>query len=341
MRYSTMRVYEVDGKGGFDTLAIRERDVPAPAHNQILIRLSAASLNYRDLLMVKGGLASKRTTPFVPLSDGAGQVVACGEAVKRFKTGDRVAGIFFQTWLEGEITPQKFSSALGGARDGMLAEYVVLEEDGAVKIPEHLSYEEAATLPCAAVTAWNALVPQGHLKAGDNVLIQGTGGVSVFAIQFARLFGARAIVISSSNEKLARARALGASDVINYKRDPEWDARVIEATEGRGVDHVVEVGGAETLNRSLRAVRMGGTISMIGVLTGVRAEVETSAILRKSVRVQGIYVGSREMFEEMNRAIALAELRPVVDRVFPFEEAAAALRHMESATHFGKICIRF
>jgi NADPH:quinone reductase-like Zn-dependent oxidoreductase len=341
MRYLTMRVYEVDGKGGLDTLVIRERDVPVPEHKQVLIRMSATSLNYRDLLMVKGGLASKKTTPFVPLSDGAGQVVATGDAVTRFKTGDRVAGSFFQTWSEGEINPQKFSSALGGARDGMLAEYVVLEEDGVVKIPEHLSYEEAATLPCAAVTAWNALVAQGCLKAGDSVLVQGTGGVSVFAIQFARLFGARAIVTSSSDEKLARARALGAVDLINYKRDPEWDARVFELTEGRGVDHVVEVGGAGTLNKSLRAVRMGGTISMIGVLTGVSAEVETSNILRKSVRVQGIYVGSRVMFEEMNRAIALAELRPVVDRVFAFEEAAAALRYMESAAHFGKICIRF
>jgi NADPH:quinone reductase-like Zn-dependent oxidoreductase len=336
-----MRVYEVDGAGGLDSLAIRERDVPAPARSQVLIRLSAAALNYRDLLMVKGGLASKRTTPFVPLSDGAGEVVAVGEGVSRVRAGDRVAGIFFQTWLDGEITPRKFSSALGGARDGMLAEYVALEEDGVVKIPDHLSDEEAATLPCAAVTAWNALVAQGRLKAGDSVLVQGTGGVSVFAIQFARMFGARVIVTSSSDEKLERTRALGASDLINYKRDADWDARVVELTGGEGVDHVVEVGGAGTLNRSLKAVRMGGTISLIGVLTGVSAEVETSSILRKSVRVQGIYVGSRAMFEKMNRAIAFARMRPVIDRVFPFEEAAAALGYMESAAHFGKICIRF
>ena len=335
-----MKAYEIDGTGGIDSLALRERPVPVPADKQVLVRLSAASINYRDLLLVKGQL-SKRTLPLIPLSDGAGQVVATGERVSRFKVGDRVAPIFFQTWLEGEITPQKFSSALGGARDGVLAEYVALDEEGLVRIPDHLSYEEAATLPCAAVTAWNALVTQGRLKAGDTVLIQGTGGVSVFAIQFSKMLGARPIVISSSDEKLARARALGASDLVNYKRDADWDSLVLELTGGVGVDHVVEVGGAGTLNSSLKAVRMGGTISMIGVLTGVKSEVETSAILRKSVRVQGIYVGSREMFEAMNRAIALEALRPVIDRVFPFEEAGAALRHMESATHFGKICIRF
>ena len=239
-----MKVYELNGAHGLDSLMLRERPVPVPSANQVLIRLHAASINYRDLLLVKGQPGLQRSSPLVPLSDGSGEIVACGESVSRFKVGDRVAGIFFQTWLEGEITPQKFSSALGGARDGVLAEYIALDENGAVVIPDHLSYEEAATLPCAAVTAWNALVTRGRLKAGDTVLIQGTGGVSVFAIQFARMHGARIIVISSSEEKLARARSLGAVDLINYRKAPDWDARVLEATEGRGVDHVVEVGGA-------------------------------------------------------------------------------------------------
>lgn len=336
-----MKVYEINGEFGLDFLARRERPVPVPAAGEVLVRLAAASINYRDLLTVKGQLGSHKSLPLIPLSDGAGQIVALGEGVSDFKIGDRVAGIFFQKWLEGEITPRKFSSALGGALDGVLAEYVAFDESGVVRIPDHLSDEEAAALPCAAVTAWNALVSQGRLQAGDTVLVQGTGGVSIFAIQFARMFGARVILTSSSDEKLARARALGASDLINYRSTPDWDARVLELTAGNGVDHVVEVGGAGTLNRSLNAVRMGGTISMIGVLTGVSAEINTSAILRKSVRVQGIYVGSREMFEAMNRAIALQEMRPVIDRVFPFEEAPAALSYMETGTHFGKIAIRF
>jgi NADPH:quinone reductase-like Zn-dependent oxidoreductase len=246
-----------------------------------------------------------------------------------------------QTWLEGEFSAEKSKSALGGAIDGILAEYVTLHEDGVVHVPEHLSDEEAASLPCAAVTAWQALMTQGKLNAGDTILVQGTGGVSLFAVQFAKLVGARAIAISSSDEKLERVLQLGASSGINYKTTPNWDEQVWKLTDEVGVDHVVEVGGAGTMNKSLRAVRFAGTVSLIGVLTGLSGDISTGSILHKGIRVQGIYVGSRAMFEAMNRAIALHQLRPVVDSVFPFKDVREALAYMESGKHFGKIAIRF
>jgi NADPH:quinone reductase-like Zn-dependent oxidoreductase len=244
-----------------------------------------------------------------------------------------------QSWLAGALTEDKSKSALGGGMDGMLAEYVVLDEEGLVPIPEHLSYAEAATLPCAAVTAWNALVAEGGIRAGDSVLVLGTGGVSLFALQFARLHGARVIATSSSDDKLARAIALGASDGINYRQTPEWGRAVLELTGGAGVNHVIEVGGAGTLPQSFRAVRFGGQISLIGVLAEPGAQVDPRPLMMKGARLQGIYVGSREMFEAMNRAIALDGLRPVVDRVFPFAEAPEAFRYMQAAGHFGKIVI--
>lgn len=336
-----MKVYEIQSKFGLDSLTLKERAEPSPSFGQVLIKLRAASLNYRDLMVVKGLYDPNLPLPLIPMSDGVGNVVAVGEGVTRVKTGDRVAGIFMQKWLSGELTEAKAQSALGGAIDGLLAEYAVLHEDGVVHLPEHLTDEEAATLPCAAVTAWNALIASGGVKAGDTVLIQGTGGVSLFALQFAQLVGARVIATSSSNEKLSRVRQMGASDGINYKQTPDWGKKVRELTTGVGVDHVVEVGGAGTLNQSLRAVRYGGQISLIGVLTGGAGEIATASILMKNVRVQGIYVGSREMFEAMNRAIALHQLQPIVDRVFPFKEVPEALRYMESGAHFGKICIRF
>ncbi len=335
-----MRAWEIRDSFGIESLTITEKPEPEPGPGQVAVRVRAVSLNYRDLQVVKGQYDPKMPLPRIPFSDGAGEVVAVGEGVTRFEVGDRVAGIFMQEWVEGGVTPEKAASALGGRIDGMLREYAVLNESGLVAIPEHLSYEEAATLPCAAVTAWNALVTQGGLSAGETVLLQGTGGVSIFALQIANMFGARAIVTSSSDEKLERAYSLGASDGINYRETPEWDEKVLELTGGRGVDYVVEVGGPGTLNRSLLAVRMGGYVAMIGVLTGGGGEITTASILRKSIRIQGIYVGSRTMFEAMNRAISLHGLKPVVDRVFDFEEAPDALRHMESGAHFGKICIR-
>jgi NADPH:quinone reductase-like Zn-dependent oxidoreductase len=334
-----MKAWEIR-EFGIDALALAERPEPRPGPGEVLLKMRAASLNYRDLMVVKGAYNPRLRMPLVPLSDGVGEVVEVGEGVTRVKGGDRVAGAFFQGWADGELTEDKARTALGGAVDGVLAEYVILHQEGVVPIPEHLSEEAAATLPCAAVTAWNALITQGGLRPGETVLIQGTGGVSLFALQFARLAGARVIATSSSDEKLERARELGADEGINYRTTPDWDERARELTGGRGVDHVVEVGGAGTLGKSLRAVRMGGRISMIGVLSG-GGEVNPVPILMKSIRVQGIYVGSRAMFEAMNGAMALHHLRPVMDRVFPFSEARDALRYMESAAHFGKICLRF
>lgn len=336
-----MKAFEIQNKFGLDSLTLTERPDPKPSYGQVLIKLRSLSLNYRDLMVVKGLYNPKLPLPLIPFSDGVGEVVAVGEGVTRVNIGDRVAGIFFQKWLAGELTAEKAESALGGAIEGMLAEYVVLHEDGVVRVPEHLTDEEAASLPCAAVTAWNALFTSGGLKAGDTVLIQGTGGVSIFALQFALLAGARVIATSSSDEKLERVLQLGASDGINYKQTPDWGKKVRELTAGDGVDYVVEVGGAGTLSESLRAVRYGGQISLIGVLTGGSAEINTASILMKNVKVQGIYVGSREMFEAMNSAIALHKLHPVCDRIFPFHEAPEALKYMETGSHFGKICIRF
>lgn len=327
------------GAFGIDSLRVVDRPEPKPGHGQVLLKMRAWSLNFRDLLVVKGLYHPKLKFPFVPLSDGVGEVAAIGEGVTRVKVGDRVAGCFMQGWLAGELTDASFKTGLGGGPQGILAEKVVLSEDGVTHVPAHLSDDEAATLPCAALTAWHALVVEGHVKAGDTVLVQGTGGVSIFALQFARLIGARVIATSSSNEKLARVRQLGASDGINYKETPDWEDRVRELTGGTGVDHVVEVGGAGTFNKSLKAVRIAGRIYLIGVLAGP-GNVNLMPILMKNVRVQGIMVGSREIFETMNRAIALHQLRPVVDRVFGFGEIREALKHLESGAHFGKVCLR-
>lgn len=336
-----MKVWEVHFLEGLDALTLVERPEPQPKAGQVLLKMRAASLNYRDLLTVKGAYGSKQKLPFVPFSDGVGEVVAVGDGVTRVKVGDRVAGIFMQTWLEGEFSADKSRSALGGAIDGILAEYVTLHEDGVVHVPEHLSDQEAASLPCAAVTAWNALTTDGKLKAGDTVLVQGTGGVSLFAVQFAKIMGAQVIATSSSDLKLDKLKQLGASEVVNYKTIPKWDEKVWELTNEVGVDRIIEVGGAGTFNKSLRAIRYGGYISLIGVLTGLSADVSTVSILHKGITVQGIYVGSRVMFEAMNRAIALHNIKPIVDRVFPFEEARQALEYMESGAHFGKIALRF
>lgn len=333
-----MRVYEIRGGFGLGNLALAERPEPVPGFGQVLVRVRAASVNYRDLLVVKGLYNPRIPLPLVPFSDGAGEVAAVGAGVTRVKTGDRVAGIFMQKWLAGEVTELGGASALGGDLDGMLAEYALLHEEGVVPIPDHLSFEEGATLPCAAVTAWHAVVEEG-IKPGDTVLTIGTGGVSLFALQFARIAGAGVIATSRSGEKLDRSRELGATDGIDSTATPDWDRKAWELTGKRGVDAVVEVGGAGTLPRSLRAVRMGGRIALIGVLTGATGEVNPLPAVMKGVRVQGIYVGSREMFERMNRAISLHRLRPVIDRVFPFAEAAEALRYMETGSHFGKIVI--
>jgi NADPH:quinone reductase-like Zn-dependent oxidoreductase len=310
---------------------------PQPQRGEVLVRVHAVSWNYRDLMMVLGRYNPKMHLPRIPCSDGAGEVVAVGEGVTRVRTGDRVAGIFMQNWIDGEPDAAKIRGALGGDIDGMLAEFVVLREDGVVRVPEHLSYEEAATLPCAGVTAWNALTRVGRVTAGDTVLIQGTGGVSIFALQMAKAMGARVLGTSSSDEKLERAKKLGLDSGINYRVQPEWDQWVIEQTKGRGVDMVVEVGGAGTFTRSLRAVRMGGKVAQIGVLSPSHEGVEIPLLLHRQVHLCGIYVGSRADFEKMNRAIAQHQIQPAVDEVFSFADVRTALRRMESGEHFGKL----
>jgi NADPH:quinone reductase-like Zn-dependent oxidoreductase len=333
-----MKVYEIQGGFGIDALTLTERPEPKPAAGQVLVKMCAWSLNYRDLLMVKGLYNPKLRLPLVPLSDGVGEIVEVGEGVTRVKLGDRVAGNFMQKWIDGELDEVKAKSALGGAIDGVLAERVVLDAEGVVPIPDHLTDREAATLPCAALTAWHALVTAGGVKAGETVLIQGTGGVSLFALQFATIRGARVIATSSSDEKLARVLKRGVSDGINYRTTPAWGERVRELTQGRGVDHVVEVGGAGTLGESLKAVRMGGRISLIGILSGA-SQINPIPILMTGVCVQGIFVGSRVMFEAMNKTISEHKMHPVVDRAFPFDDVGGAFRYMESAMHFGKIVI--
>lgn len=336
-----MKVWQVQSPGGLDALTLVEKPQPQPGLKQVLLKMRAVSLNYRDLLTVKGAYGSKQRFPFIPFSDGVGEVVAVGEGVTRTQVGDRVAGIFMQSWLSGKFQANHPKSALGGTIDGVLAEYVILHEDGIVKVPAHLSHEEAATLPCAAVTAWNALTTVGKLQPGNTILILGTGGVSLFALQFAKMMGVRVIATSSSDKKLDQLIQLGASDGINYQNTPKWDEKVWEITEKRGVDRVVEVGGAHTLNKSLRALSYGGHISLIGVLAGFSADISTVTILQKGIHIQGIYVGSREMFEDMNQAISLHQMRPIVDRVFSFNQAPEALAYMESRVHFGKICLLF
>ena len=333
-----MEVFEIREATGIGGLVLAERPDPAPGPGELLVRMKAASLNYRDLVVAKGGYGRNQKLPLTPLSDGAGEVAGTGEGVRRFTTGDRVAGCFMQDWVSGGFHERYGASALGGARDGVLAEYVIFPEHGLVRVPPHLSWEEAACLPCAALTAWNALFVAARLRPGNTVLVLGSGGVSVFALQFARLAGAAVIATSSSNERLERLRELGAERLINYRETPRWGRTVRELTRG-GVDVVVEVGGAGTLEQSLRAVRGGGAISLIGVLAGP-GEFNPNRIFMKAVRLQGIYVGSREMFEQMNAAIEAAALRPVVDRVFPLAETPAAYRHLEAGAHFGKVVIR-
>ncbi len=313
---------------------------PKLQRGEVLVRVRAVSLNYRDLMIVLGKYNPKMHLPRIPASDGAGEVVTVGEGVTRVKAGDRVAGIFMQNWIDGAADAEKIRGALGGDIDGMLSEYVVLHEGGVVRVPEHLSYEEAATLPCAGVTAWNAVVHAGRVKAGDTVVIQGTGGVSIFALQFAKLLGARVVGTSSSDVKLERAKKLGLDAGVNYRTEPDWDQWVEKQTDGRGADLVVEVGGAGTFSRSLRSVRIGGTVAQIGVLSQSQEGIEIPRILHKQVHLQGIYVGSRADFEEMNRAIVQTKLKPVVDEVFRFDELPEALRRMEQGAHFGKLVVR-
>ncbi|MBX0330602.1 NAD(P)-dependent alcohol dehydrogenase [Oscillochloris sp. ZM17-4] len=337
-----MKVFQLDGGWSADHLMIAERPTPVPGPGQALLRMRAAALNYRDMVVLQRGYGAQTgTLPLIPLSDGVGEVVALGPGVSRVKVGERVCPTFFQRWAGGPPNADRLASSLGGPLDGVMAEYMAVDAEGLAHVPDHLSDAEAATLPCAALTAWSALVTEGRVQPGERVLIQGTGGVSLFALQFAKLIGAFAIVTSSSGEKLERARALGADATLSYRETPEWGRSVREIAGGDGVDHIVEVGGQATLPQSLRAIRPGGTISMIGVLSGSSMDARLGLVVTRQVRLQGITVGSRDGFEAMARAIGQHQLRPVVDRVFAFEELPQAFAHLTSGAHFGKVCIGF
>jgi NADPH:quinone reductase-like Zn-dependent oxidoreductase len=304
-----------------------------------LVRIRAVSLNYRDLLTVQGKYNPRMKLPRVPVSDGAGEILALGEGAGPWKVGDRVVVPFMPAWRTGPLTSAAASSALGGDVDGLLRELAVVPANALLSMPSHLNFAQAACLPCAAVTAWNGLFVSGHLQPGATVLIQGTGGVSLFGLQFSRMAGAEVILISSSDEKLARAGRLGARHLINYKSEPEWDKRVLDLTGGRGVDLTLEVGGTGTLSRTLKATAFGGEVGVIGVLSGITGEVQLGAVLHKAIQLHGIYVGSRAMFAEMNRALSLHQIEPVIDRTFAFDDAPEAFRHLESGRHFGKIVV--
>ena len=336
-----MKVFEIRGDWGFDHLQLGARPEPRPGAGEVLLRMQAASLNSRDLVVpVRGYGAFTGNLPLIPLSDGVGEVVEVGPGVTRVKAGDRVCPCFHQSWIGGPPDLERLTRTLGGPIDGTMAELMCLPAEGVVKVPAHLTDEQAATLPCAALTAWSALVTYDDLGPGSRVLVQGTGGVALFALAFAKLAGCHVTVISSSDEKLARAKALGADAGVNYTTTPEWSKASREITSGRGFDHIVELGGEKTLPQSLRAIRPGGTISMIGVLSGSALSAPLGHVVTRQVRLQGITVGSRDGFEAMMRAVDQHRLVPVVDRVFAFDELKEAMAALKRGAHFGKICIR-
>ncbi|VIO78627.1 zinc-dependent alcohol dehydrogenase family protein [Bradyrhizobium ivorense] len=334
-----MRCYELQGPQGVDALALIDKPVPQAGPGEVLVRLKAATLNYRDLLTVKGGYGSRQKFPLVPVSDGAGVVEAIGAGVKGFAPGDRVIGSFFESWLGGEPSEARMRAALGGSVDGVLTEYRVFPAHALVRTPAHLSDVEAAALPCAGLTAWSAVVKLGDVKPGQTVLTQGTGGVSLFALQFAKMCGARVIATSSSDAKIARLKQLGADVTLNYKTTPDWGKKARELT-GRGVDLVVEVGGVGTLNESIRATRIGGTIAFIGVLAGpATADTRLPLMVMQQQRLQGVTVGSIEDLQAMCDGIAMHGVKPVIDRVFAFDQVKDAFAHLASGAHFGKVAI--
>ena len=332
-----MKVIELQNNFGLENLAMNERSMPEPGYGQVLVKMQAAALNYRDLLMVRGHYNPRQSLPLIPASDGAGEVVGVGDGVVEIKVGDRVASNFFQDWNAGAADRAKVKTTLGGPLDGTLAEYMVLPEQGVIRVPQHLTPVQAATLPCAALTAWNALVGYGNLKAGDKVLIQGTGGVALFALQFAKIFGAEVVITSSSDAKLNRAKELGADHGINYRETPQW-GKIVNKMTG-GVDLVVELGGAATLPESFQACRLGASIMLIGVLSGISQDFNILPIIMNNLRVQGIFVGNHQHFAEMNRAISYHSLLPVIDKTFALAQADKAFEYLASAAHFGKICV--
>lgn len=335
-----MKVYEIQGSFGFENLKAVERPNPVASPGQVVIKVKSTSINYRDLLMVKGHYNPKQPLPLIPFSDGAGEVISIGDSVTRLAVGDRVAGCFFQGWTDGRPTRQNTAgTSLGGPLNGMLAEYVALDESGVVKVPEHLSFTEASTLPCAPLTAWSCMWRHGNVRPGDTVLTLGTGGVSIATLQLAKMAGATVIITSSSDEKLERAKKLGADHTINYKTHENWSKEVRNFTGREGVDHIIEVGGVGTLDQSIRSCRVGGHISLVGILAGMQSKLNLTSVLMSDIRIQGVFAGPRDCFENMNRAITAHQMKPVVDKTFGWGEAKEALQYIESGSHFGKVCI--
>ena len=334
----SVKAFELHPEEGFDALQVVDRATPPLGAGEARVRVRAVSLNYRDLMVARG--SKKRARRIVPVSDGAGEVIEIGSGVHRLAIGDRVAGAFFPTWHDGPLAEEHHANALGGSLDGMLAEEVVLPERAWVKIPARYSFEQAATLPCAGVTAWHALFEAATLRPGETVLVEGGGGVSTFALQLARHAGAKVIATSSSAEKRARFTQMGAAVTIDYKADAKWGDTARAAAGSGGVDLVVEVGGAGTFDQSVASLRYGGHMSLLGILAGTQGPINTYAIFHKNIRIRGVYVGSVAMFERLVRVLEQSTVDPVIDRVFPFAETRAAYEHLASGAHFGKVVIR-
>lgn len=333
-----MKAYELHPEDGFDALKLVDRERPAMGPGDVRVSVRAVSLNYRDIMVARG--SKKRAKRIVPVSDGAGEVTEIGSAVEHVAVGDRVAAAFFPTWIDGDLKEAHHANALGGSLDGMLAKEVVLPERAWVKIPSRYSFEQAATLPCAGVTAWHALFEAATVKPGDTVVVQGSGGVSTFALELARHAGASVIATSSSAEKRARLEQMGAKTTIDYKANVKWGDTARAAAGNGGADLVVEVGGAGTFDQSVASLRYGGYMSLLGILAGTQGPINTYAIFHKNICIRGVYVGSIAMFERLVRVLDRSRIDPVIDRVFPFEEARAAYEHLASGTHFGKVVIR-
>jgi NADPH:quinone reductase-like Zn-dependent oxidoreductase len=335
-----MKTWVLSERFGLDRLAIAERPAPSAERGQVVLEMSAWSLNYRDYLLVTGVYNPRQKLPFVPISDGVGRVVEVGPGVDHLAVGDRVCPLFFQKWFGGVPGKRELRSALSSPLDGVMSERIAIDAEGVMPVPAHLTDEQAATLPCAGLTAWSALFEQGTASAGDVLLVEGTGGVSMLALQLARAAGIDVIATSSSDEKLERARTLGASRTINYKKTEAWGRAARELTGGNGVDQVIDIGGAATLPQAIAAVRPHGTISIIGMIGGKAAEIDIIPVLMTGIRLQGVIVGSRTAFARMTRAIEKAAVAPVVDRTFAFDELVPALEHMAHGAHFGKICLK-